>query len=416
MKKMLLMVCLAMMTLIPWSTPAAAVTGDSGLPGEYQSYDIGARASGMAGAMAGLADDVSAIFYNPAGLANQNPIQIGVQHVILFENTMFDFLGFAMPIREVGNIGVGIIALTSPGFDVRDENYNVSSDFSSSMMQGSFYLSYARDLMSNISAGASVKVAYDNFFGHTGTGVGIDVGGTYRPIPEMQIGLYLQNALTPQVLGDTYFGKAVLGIGGMLFNDDLLLDVDVSKSFGPQPSIKWKVGGELDVYEDMAFVRAGLDDEMRVSAGVGAKYMNITLDYAAGIEPLGISHKISAGYSFGGFEITVKANPKIFSPVGIKKTTTFALTAVSKYPIRDWEFNIKDQNGDIVKSWSGEENPPNQIVWTGKDDRGLPAPDGNFSAQLITTDSNGKVIKSNIETVKIQSAVPLGGDTGLSLD
>jgi flagellar hook assembly protein FlgD len=118
----------------------------------------------------------------------------------------------------------------------------------------------------------------------------------------------------------------------------------------------------------------------------------------------------------GGFEMTLKAAPKIFSPVGIKKVTTFAIRAVSKYPVREWEMNIKDQNGDIVRSYSGEDNPPNQIVWNGKDDRGLPAPDGNFSAQLVVTDSNGKVIKSNFESVRIQSAVPLGGEGGLELE
>lgn len=416
MKKSVLKSCLIAIAMMGVNVSVMAGTGDHGLPGEYQSYDIGARAAGMGGAMTGLADDVTAIFYNPAGLANQNPIQIAAQHVLLFEDTMFDFVGFTMPIQEIGHIGLGAIMLYSSGFDLRTSGYEVDTSFSDSMMQLAGYVSYARDIIASVSAGASVKVAYDNFFGTNGTGVGIDVGGTYRPIPEFQAGLYVQNALAPEVLGDQYFGKVVLGVAGILFNEDLKLGLDVSKSFGPQDSIKWRVGGELDVYEDMAFIRAGLDDELKIHAGVGGRYMNIAVDYAASIEPLGLVHKISAGYSFGGYEMSVKATPKIFSPVGIKKTTTFAIVAVSKYPIRDWEFNIKDQNGDIVKSWSGEENPPNQVVWTGKDDRGLPAPDGNFSAQLITTDSNGKLTKSNIETVKIQSAVPLGGDGGLTLD
>ncbi|MCK5218527.1 UPF0164 family protein [bacterium] len=391
-----------------------AETGDHGLPGEYLSYDIGARAAGMGGAMTGLADDVAAIFYNPAGLATQNPIRIGLQHVMLFEDTMFDFFGFSMPIAEFGHIGIGLVFLHSTGFDVRDENYNPLS-ISDAVSQGAFYFSYARDIRPNITAGANIKVIYEDIFGHSGTGVGIDLGGIYSLIPEFQIGFYFNNVLSPQVLGDTFFGGATLGLAGKLFNEDLLLDADISKSFGNQ-GIKWKVGGELNVYEDMAFVRSGLDDEMRVHVGVGGKYRNITLDYATSIEPLGLAHKISAGYSFGGFEVGIKATPKIFSPVGIRKTTTFAVIAVSKYLVQEWEMNIKDQNGDIVRTYSGEDNPPNQIVWNGKDDRGLPAPDGNFSSQLIITDSNGKVIKSNIESVKIQSAVPLGGEGGLELD
>jgi len=144
--------------------------------------------------------------------------------------------------------------------------------------------------------------------------------------------------------------------------------------------------------------------------------MNITLDYAASIEALGLAHKISAGYSFGGYEVKLVAAPKIFSPVGIRKNTTLAITAASKYRIDTWELNIKDQNGDIIRSYSGEDNPPNQIIWDGKDDRGLPAPDGNFLVQLLITDANGKVTKSNIESVKIQSAVPLGEEGGLEFE
>ncbi len=395
-------------------TPVQAATGDHGLPGEFLTYDVGARAAGMGGAMAGLADDVTAMFYNPAGLATQNPIEIGLQHVLLFNGTMFDFLGFAMPIPDFGHIGVGLINLNSGGFDMRDENYQ-PLPIAGMVDQGAFYLGYARDLTNELSVGANLKVIYENDFGHTGTGIGIDVGGLVSLIPELQVGVFLNNALSPKVLGDTYFGGATLGLGGKFFNEALLLDADVSKSFGNQ-GFKWKVGGQVDVYESMAFVRAGLDDEMRVAVGVGGKYLNITLDYATSIEPLGLAHKISAGYSFGGYEVHILATPKIFSPVGIKKTTTFALTATSKYRIQSWELNVKDQNGDVIRTFSGEDNPPNQVVWNGKDDRGLPAPDGNFMAQLLITDANGKVTKSNMESVRIQSAVPLGEEgTGLEL-
>jgi len=398
------------------ASPAFAATGDHGVPGDYFSYDIGARAASMGGAMTGLADDVTTMFYNPAGLATQNPVQIGVQHVMLFEETMFDFLGFAMPIENFGNVGLGLVYLNSTGFDVREANYSINNSVSNSMSKGAVCLSYARDIFVGLSAGTNIKVAYENIFGHSGMGVGIDLGALYSLIPELQVGLFINNVLAPTVLGDTYSTGITLGLGGKLFNDALLLDADFSKSFGDQ-GFKWKVGGQVDLYDNMVFIRTGLDDETRIALGVGGKYMNITMDYAASIEALGLTHKISAGYSFGGYETKITAAPKIFSPVGIKKTTTYAITATSKYPIQSWELNIKDQNGDVIRSFSGEDNPPNQVVWNGKDDRGLPAPDGNFNAQLTITDSNGKTIKSNVESVKIQSAVPLGDEgNGLELE
>jgi len=401
-----LAVCLA--------SAAWGATGDAGLPGEYLNYDVNARAAGMGGAMVGLADDVAAIVYNPAGLASQNPIQVGLQHVILFEQTSFDFLGFAMPIESLGNFGIGLLYLSSGGFDVRDANYQPSSEYANSMSQGAAYFSYARDIIQGVAAGGSIKVCNENMFGNQGTGYGLDLGATYAPIPEFQAGLTVTNALAPSILGDTYPAGVTAGFAGKLFNDAFLLDLDLTKHFANQ-SLQWKAGTQVDVYNNMAFARAGLDDQMRVSLGVGGKYMNATLDYAASIEALGLTHKISAGYSFGGYEVKVAVTPKIFSPVGIKKTATFALAATSKYAVQSWELNVKDQNGDVIRVFSGEDNPPNQVVWNGKDDRGLPAPDGAFTAQLAITDVHGKVIKSNAETVRIQSAVPLG-EEGSGLD
>ena len=58
--------------------------GDYGTPGEFLNWGAGARAMGLGKAFTGLADDPSAIYYNPAGLALQNPLQITLQHVILF--------------------------------------------------------------------------------------------------------------------------------------------------------------------------------------------------------------------------------------------------------------------------------------------------------------------------------------------
>jgi hypothetical protein len=413
-KKNICLFMILLMYLAGMNTSSQAQESDYGLPGEYLAYEIGARASAMGGAMTGLADDVSAIFYNPAGLAMQNPVQIGLQHIVLFENTMFDFAGLAVPLPNFGTMGLGAVLMTSTGFDVRDENY-LPVNISNSLYQGALYLSYAANIMPRLALGANLKIIHEDIFGHKGTGIGMDAGGLYEIIPEFQIGMYVNNALAPTVLGDTYSGGVTLGMAGKLFNDSLLLDADISKSFGNQ-NIKWCVGGQLAVYDDLAFLRAGLDDETRVTLGVGGKYLNITIDYSLSLEALGMTHKVSAGYSFGGYEVRISGMPKIFSPTGINKTTTFAIIAAAKYSVQSWEFNLKDQNGDMVRLLSGEDLPPSQIVWNGKDDRGLPATDGTYYAQLVITDINGKVVKSNVESVRLQSSMPFSESSELKLE
>ena len=58
-------VCLAMATLVV----AAPLGGVALADGGYYSGVLGARASGRAGAFTAKADDLSAVSYNPAGLA-----------------------------------------------------------------------------------------------------------------------------------------------------------------------------------------------------------------------------------------------------------------------------------------------------------------------------------------------------------
>ncbi len=92
-------------------TTFAFAAGDYGTPGEFLNWGAGARALGMGRAFTGLADDVAAIYYNPAGLAQQNPFQISLMHVTLFYDTMYDFAAASYPVSGIGTFGLAYIRL-----------------------------------------------------------------------------------------------------------------------------------------------------------------------------------------------------------------------------------------------------------------------------------------------------------------
>src|SRR5208283_672158 len=135
------------------------------------------------------------------------------------------------------------------------------------------------------------------------------------------------------------------------------------------------------------------------------KYYKI--DYSFASEALGYSHRLSITYAFGGFDVNLSADPRIFSPVGIRKTTTLSIYAMTKYEITDWELDIINEDGDVVRTYSDEEKPPASVMWDGKDDRGLPVGDGEYVCEMKIKDKNGKEIKSNDEKVKVSSALPM---------
>ncbi|MEO8151375.1 MAG: PorV/PorQ family protein [Bacteroidia bacterium] len=78
---------------------------------EFLSIGLGARAQAMGGAHVGIVDDVTAAYWNPAGLVQkQGDLQLGLQHAELFAGiSKYDYAGLAAPVDATRVIGFSII-------------------------------------------------------------------------------------------------------------------------------------------------------------------------------------------------------------------------------------------------------------------------------------------------------------------
>ena len=86
----------------------SAQDGIAGMPGTYLQMGVGARALGFGKAYTALATDATAIYWNPAALADQNPYQVYFTHSLLFYDTHFDYLAGSLPTRDLGSFGLGL--------------------------------------------------------------------------------------------------------------------------------------------------------------------------------------------------------------------------------------------------------------------------------------------------------------------
>src|SRR3954464_10365131 len=68
---------------------------------EYLNIGVGARGLGMAGAQSATANDVTAAYWNPAGLMQVKPdYQVGLMHAEYFSgNAKYDYAGIALPLK-----------------------------------------------------------------------------------------------------------------------------------------------------------------------------------------------------------------------------------------------------------------------------------------------------------------------------
>ncbi len=271
-------------------------------------------------------------------------------------------------------------------------------------------LCYAKDVLSNLSVGINLKVVNESVFSYSGAGFGADIGLLFYPNEYINIGLDVMNAVPTSIKLQDQAEVLPLtikaGIALKLLGERIIPVVDVQKEMDNK-DVKFMFGLEGYPAQFMA-LRIGMDETEQLTVGAGVNFMKYyKIDYSFSSEALGYSHRLSLTMAFGGFDVNLAADPKIFSPVGIRKITTISIYAMTKYEITEWELDVINEDGDVVRTYSGEEKPPASVMWDGKDDRGLPVGDGEYVCQMKVKDKNGKEIKSNDEKVKVSSALPM---------
>ncbi len=162
----------------------------------YDNLGNSARATGMGNAFVGLADDPSAIFYNPAGLS-----QLKAWHVsFLYDkkskygltDTENPFLAsgvVAFPIRE--NLCIGVSGCQNGSW----------SDPTQVVTNNVGQLSLSAQVDHQISVGFSGKFLYNSNFGKK-KGADFDLGILYYPIENFSLGIAGENLLATDMRPD----------------------------------------------------------------------------------------------------------------------------------------------------------------------------------------------------------------------
>lgn len=312
--------------------------------GEFMYIGIGGRALGMGSAFTALANDVTASYWNPAGLARINYPQIAASHDERFGNLInYDYGAVAFPYgansvsAETGeteynaaSFAVSVIRLGMDGIpDTRkawadsngnglfDDGVNLRPDYNAITFFNAsdwiVYGTYARQSSDDFFYGANVKLIRRNIGEFHGTGIGFDVGVLYLPVERLSLGVNLQDATTTLVAWNTGTNELIsptLKIGTAyyveIFNGRLTPAVGADIRFenrrssavahlGPI-SFDPQAGIEFD-YNNVVAIRAGYNDLGNLTLGAGIHLRKLDIDYSFAkfdaADQLGNTHRIS---------------------------------------------------------------------------------------------------------------------------
>ncbi len=155
---------------------------------------VGSRAQGMGGAFVGLADDATALYWNPAGISRLDRSQILLVREQMFAGMTFDYAGFLFPLTRHQSVGAAMTLLDVGEMEVTtiDEPEGTGELFLSHQLALAF--SYGVNFTDRFSLGGSLKYIEEKIWHERATSVAFDVGTLFRsPFNDMRIGVTVSN-------------------------------------------------------------------------------------------------------------------------------------------------------------------------------------------------------------------------------
>ncbi len=237
---------LIIMTTLSVSLFGQAKTGSTAAP--FLNIGIGPRSIAMGGAFIATADDVSSLYWNPAGAARMNKSGALFSHSKWFAGIDYNWAGAVINMDDAGVFGVSVTNLDYGDMEITTlrEYEGTGGTFTANDM--SIALTYAKNLTDRFSIGGSVKYISQNIWNSSASAFAVDLGVLFHSdIYGLRIGASITNLGSDMQLSGTDFNvqhdvdPTVYGN-----NNQILASLNTDKY--PLP-LTFKIGVAMDIID-----------------------------------------------------------------------------------------------------------------------------------------------------------------------
>ena len=218
---------------------------------QFLKIGVGGRATAMGDAFVAVANDASALYWNPAGMAQMKKNQVIVAHNEWLVDISHEFLGATYRLSSNDVIGVSLTALHMDDMEVTTETepFGTGQYFSFGDVAISF--SYARKMTEQFSFGATVRYMEETLAELKMRGVMVDFGTYYWT-----------------GLGSTRFAVTISNFGNELAPDgDVVL-------FGDREQSEWQSFSPPTMFRFGLAMEPYQNDQHRLTTSVQLNHPN----------------------------------------------------------------------------------------------------------------------------------------------
>ena len=215
---------------------------------KFLSIGVGSKASGMGGAFTSIANDATAMYWNPAGLSFNNTKEVYFNHANWIADISFDYFGFTIPMNGKSTIGFNITSVTMDEMEVtRYGNEDTGETFKAA--DYAIGSTYALNLTDRFSIGLNSKYIQQSIANSHAKGLALDFGTLFVTPFGFRLGTSISN-----------FGPKL-----MMTGDDLLIGADVDENIeGNNESVTGILS--TDYFDLPLVLRIGISDEFQIGS------------------------------------------------------------------------------------------------------------------------------------------------------
>lgn len=213
---------------------------------KFLSINIGSQAVGLGGAFTSIANDATAMYWNPAGLSFYNTKEVYLNHSNWIADIAFDYFGVTLPLRGGHVFGFNITSLTMDDMEVTRYG-NEDTDQTFSAADYAIGMTYSVNLTDRFSIGFNGKYIQETIANNHASSAALDVGTLFTTPYGFRLGTSISN-----------FGPKMNMTG-----DDLLVPVDVNETInGDNESITGYLS--TDYFDLPLVLRVGISNDIQL--------------------------------------------------------------------------------------------------------------------------------------------------------